>query len=104
MVLRYFVVAGKHTCCFESCRITTKALLNKTNFLNQKHHNAHPLTALKIIQRTFLSDVRILPFCGIFSFLYTYKYTRASLQIYPGFLIVHTHTQIHTHNYTLISS
>ena len=52
----------KHTCCSESCRITTKLLLNKTNFLSQTYKNAHyPLTVLKIIQHTFLSDVWIQP-------------------------------------------
>ena len=53
-IIRNFCVAEKkYTCCFESCRITTKPkVLNKTNFLNQKHHNAHPLTAIKIIQHT----------------------------------------------------
>ena len=78
------------TCCFESCRITTKPkVLNKTNFLKQKLYKAHPLTALKIIQHTH--SCQMYEYYGsVVCFLFILKYARIFVSI-SGFLDTYTH-------------
>ena len=95
-IIRNFCVAEKkYTCCFESCRTTTKPkLLNKTNFLNQKHHNAHPLTAIKIIQHTHSCQMYEYYGSVVCFLFYILKYARIFVST-SGFLAAHTYTQLH---------
>ena len=94
--IRYDTELGfcrENTCCFESCRITTKPkVLNKTNFLKQKLYKAHPLTTLKIIQHTH--SCQMYEYYGsVVCFLFILKYARIFVST-SGFLAAHTY--IHT--------